>query len=150
MHELEDLLNYHKIEAKVRARFNARFSYNAIKERLPIGSSLRRHEFDLYERGRVIGGISTSRWKNRTKLKSNNTAGQDRAAAELLWLSLWLGAERRVHVLTDRRMATETFQRFQHGSFQTDITIYHYDRNKGTFARIGTLKPRGIGKRKGK
>src|ERR1700722_19599725 len=100
-------MNYHEIEEKVRRLFNKQLGYAAAKKRLPIGDATRKHESDIYEPRRGIGGIKTSPWKNRSG--TNNTGGQDRAAAELLWLNLWDGNERRVHVLTILEMANETF-----------------------------------------
>ena len=132
-------MNYLAIEEKVRRSFNEKLGYVAVKERLPIGHSSRTHKFDLFERGRLIGGISASPWRNRSG--SSNTGGQDRAAAELLWLSLWEGRERRVHVLTDFEMATQTFERFRYGRFPHRITILHYDRRQDSFQKIGVLKP---------
>ena len=77
--------NPHKIEEIVRGSYNSKYSYNARKETLPIGDQDAKHEFDLYETGKVIGGISTSPWKT-SKNCYNNTGGQDRISAELLWL----------------------------------------------------------------
>jgi hypothetical protein len=95
-------VTYIQIENKIRGLFNAANGFKAIKDYLPIGHSERLHEFDLYQPGKVIGGISTNPWK--TSNGYNNTGGQDRAAAELLWLSLWSGGEARCHVLTDLQM----------------------------------------------
>ena len=131
---------HHKIEATVRRLFNEKWRCNAEKKRRAIGNASPLHEFDLYDHGKLIGGISTSPWKNRTKSKTNNTGGQDRAAAELLWLDLWPDPERRVHVLTNYQMAAYTFERFRFGRFQHKITIYHCNRHTRTFTRIGTLK----------
>jgi len=72
----------HQIENLVRTEFNAENIRNAQKQTLSVGTGNAAHEFDLYETGKVIGGISTSPWFNRTK--GNNTGGQDRAATELL------------------------------------------------------------------
>lgn len=133
-------MNYCQIEQKVRKLFNKQWQGNAEKCRLPIGATTHKHEFDLYERGKVIGGISTSPWKNKTEKKTNNTGGQDRVASELLWLSLWTGKEKRLHILTDHEMAQNTFNRYKYGNFSVNIDIYHCDYKKRIFTKIGTLK----------
>lgn len=56
-----------KNEIIVRDSYNSKHSCNARKEILDIGDQGAKHEFDLYEEGKVIGGISTSPWKNKTK-----------------------------------------------------------------------------------
>jgi len=122
-----------RLKIRVRSLFNELWSANTEKCRLPIGDSDHKHESDLFEKGEVIGGIRTSPWKNRTEKKTNNTGGQDRAAAELLWLSLWPGTEKRIHILTDWEMAVKTYERFCYGSFPKRITIYNcdYSKNRG-------------------
>jgi hypothetical protein len=134
-------MSYITIEIEVRDLFNKTYGFNAVKRRLAIGNSDRRHEFDIYQPGKVIGGISTSPWTNRTEGKTGNTGGQDRAAAELLWLTIWVGEEKRCHVLTDLEMAKRTFERFQYGNFQQEITIYHCNRDEKLFTEIGILAP---------
>jgi hypothetical protein len=134
-------MSYLEVESQVRDWFNTAFGFHAIKVHLAIGNPDRTHEFDLFESNRIIGGISTSPWTNRTKEETNNTGGRDRAAAELLWLSVWVGNEKRCHVLTDREMAIRTFERFQYGNFPHEITIYHCNVVTQCFHEIGRLKP---------
>jgi hypothetical protein len=136
-------VSYLNIESEVRDWFNREYGFKAIKTVLPIGNPDCTHEFDLYEPRKVIGGISTSPWINRTDKKTTNTGGQDRAAAELLWLSIWVGDEMRCHVLTDLEMAGRTFERFRHGNFQHEITIYHCNLGAKRFTEIGILKSSG-------
>lgn len=75
-----------EIELEIRNHFNSCYRVNTEKDVIRIGSKGASHEFDLYECSKVIGGITTSPWKNRTG--SSNTGGQDRASTELLWLAL--------------------------------------------------------------
>ena len=126
-----------QIESLVRAEFNAANSTSAQKQTLSLGTWAASHEFDLYETNKVIGGISTSPWFNKSK--SNNTGGQDRAATELLWLSLWPGGEKRVHVLTDKEMAHRLFKRFSGARFPHRIEIQHFDIKAKKFNVVGTL-----------
>ena len=95
------------------------------------------HRFDIYEPKRFIGGISTSPWI--VGHSSNNTGGQDRVSTELLWLSLWEGDERRVMVLTNREMATRTFERWEGCPFRHPIDIIFCDLCKETLETIGSL-----------
>lgn len=127
----------HQIEALVRAEFNTANKVNAQKQTLSVGTSSASHEFDLYEKGKVIGGVSTSPWFNKSG--SNNTGGQDRAATELLWLSLWPSNEKRVHVLTDKEMTQRLFKRFAGSGFPHRIEIQHFNIKTKTFSVIGTL-----------
>jgi hypothetical protein len=126
-----------QIENLVRAEFNAANNVNAQKQTLSVGTGNASHEFDLYETGRVVGGISTSPWFNKSR--SNNTGGQDRAATELLWLSLWPGNEKRVHVLTDKEMAQRLFKRFSGAGFPHRIEIQHFGIKTKEFSVVGTL-----------
>ena len=76
----------HQTEEIVKSSYNSKYSCDASKKTLPIGAQGGKHEFDLYEEGKVIGGISTSPWK--TSNNNNNIGGQDRVSTELLWLIL--------------------------------------------------------------
>ncbi len=82
-------------EKTVRDEFNKLANTKAKKETVSFGESGPKHEFDIFEKDKVVGGVSTSPWFNKPNAqgrRSGNTAGQDRASAELLWLSLWQGA----------------------------------------------------------
>ena len=127
----------HQIESLVRTEFNNVNKINAQKETLRVGNGNTCHEFDLYENNKVIGGISTSPWLNKSC--TNNTGGQDRAATELLWLSLWKGPEKRVHILTDKEMANRLFNRFSGASFPYEIEIQHFNAKSKYFRVVGTL-----------
>ena len=100
----------HSIESMVRSEFDKVYNTNTIKSKRNVGKKGPFHEFDLYEINKIIGGVNSSPWLNQTG--SNNTGGQDRAATELLWLSLWQGSEKRVLVLTDKNMALNLFKKF--------------------------------------
>ena len=128
-----------RVEEEVRTEFNKLEQTRAKKATLLFGKerNVASHEFDLYEKNKVIGGISTSPWFN--KKRTSNTGGQDRAAAELLWLSLWHGRERRIHILTDEEMAKRLYKKFSGAIFQRNIEIHHFDLQKKKFSHIGTL-----------
>jgi len=126
-----------KKELEIRDLFNKREQVNACKAKLQIGREDAHHEFDLYEKGKVIGGISTSPWKCRTG--SANCGGQDRVSTELLWLTLWEGCERRVMVLSDREMAQKLFQRWRGCPFPHRIEIIHCNLSEKSFENIGVL-----------
>jgi hypothetical protein len=100
------------IESQVRTAFNAAHGTNATKQRVLMRGGLALHEFDMHDPSRLIGGISTSPWRN-VKSRTSNTGGQDRASTKLFWLSLWDGPERRVHLLTDREMAEKEAPAFE-------------------------------------
>jgi hypothetical protein len=124
----------HQIEVLVRAEFNKANTTSAKKQTLKLGSAAS-HEFDLFEKSKIVGGISTSPWFNKSG--SNNTGGQDRAATELLWLSLWPGDEKRVHVLTDKEMTDRLLQRFSGAGFPRRIEIQYFDVGANKFSIVG-------------
>lgn len=126
-----------KIEERVRTLFNRESQIEAVKIKLPVGQNKVKHEFDLYDKGKIIGGITTSPWKCKTG--SYNTGGQDRASTELLWLSLWAGDECRVMILTDREMADRLFKRWQGRPFPHQIEIFHCDLREKRLKKIGVL-----------
>ena len=130
-------MHYLKKEKTVRDQFNKLYSYETKKQRLEVGRKGAKHEFDLYQKGQLIGGVSTSPWHNKSG--TNNTGGQDRASAELLWLSLWNGKERRIHILTDLKMAKNLYSRYIGTPFRKPIEIMHYDQNKRKFSTVGKL-----------
>ena len=125
------------IEKQVRLHVNAQYKVDAQKKRLLVGQKAR-HEFDLYDPNKVIGGISTSPWQCSTG--SNNSGGQDRVSAELLWLSVWEGNERRIMVLTNHEMATNLFDRWEGCKFVHPIEIIYYNSSQKSFEPIGKLK----------
>lgn len=126
-------------EEDIRRLFNHIRNVNASKQRLHVGNGGAKHEFDLYEISRVIGGISTSPWTNKTQKRSTNTGGQDRLSTELLWLTLWEGKEARVVIVTDVEMAQKLIKRFQGCSFPYQIEIVHFDAASDVFTSVGFL-----------
>lgn len=131
-----------QIEKLVRDAFNTLASTSAKKETLSFGEGAPSHEFDIFEKNKVVGGVSTSPWFNKPKdgkRSTGNTAGQDRAATELLWLSLWQGPERRVHILTDTEMAERLFKKFSGTRFQKNVEILHFNIETSKFRHVGTL-----------
>jgi hypothetical protein len=87
------------IEASARAAVGRQFNCAPIRQHVVFPNGGTRHEFDIYVQGSLIGGVSTSPLK--VGAGNSNTGGCDRASSELLWLSLWPGDERRIHVLTE-------------------------------------------------
>ncbi|MDD5127752.1 MAG: hypothetical protein PHR43_06655 [Dehalococcoidales bacterium] len=133
-----ELLDYKRqIEEEARCCFNKVYDLNSKKKVLEVGEKGASHEFDIYEPQKVIGGITTSPWWNKTG--SNNTGGQDRVAAELLWLTMWDGNERRVMILTDKIMASRLFERWKGCHFPHTIEIIHYNPCSKEFDTIGLL-----------
>ena len=129
--------NPHAFEKIVRNSYNSKHSCNARKKTLPIGTQGAKHEFDLYEEGKVIGGISTSPWTNKTG--TNNTAGQDRVSTELLWLILWPGKEKRVLILTDHDMSKKIHEKFRGTPFAKKVHVFHFDLENKSFKKTGEL-----------
>ena len=130
-------MNKLKIESEIVSLFNSKNGTNAKKVVLQLGSDGASHEFDLCESDKVIGGITTSPWKNKTG--SPNTGGQDRASTELLWLTLWNGNERRVMLLTDREMADKLYKRWKGCPFPKRIEIIYCNLSQRKFDMVGTL-----------
>ena len=127
----------HQKEKLVRACYNKSNHVSTKKEKLSVGDSGASHEFDLYQKGKVIGGVSTSPWLNKSG--SNNTGGQDRAAAELLWLTLWSGKEKRVHILTNKEMVEKLYNRFKGAPLRKKVEILYFNLNTKKFVLKGIL-----------
>jgi len=127
-----------QIESAARQAIGRQYSCSPISRSLCCGEGGRvRHEFDIYAEGILIGGVSTSPPKNKSG--SSNTGGQDRASAALLWLELWRGTEKRIHVLTSKPMADWLVAHFQGALFRNPITIYHYDQHADVLHEVGRL-----------
>ena len=129
----EQIIRKRLLEKEMRNCLNAKFHYDSYLKILTVGQSL--HEFDVFQSNKIIGGITTSPWFNSTG--SNNTGGQDRVAAELLWLSLWQGQERRVMILSDETMADRICKKYQGCEFKHLIEIIYYDKDKKTLTEKG-------------
>lgn len=127
-----------EIEQKVRDALGKGLDCKIAKERLQL-SNQSVHEFDIFAAGKIIGGVSTSPYRNKTTKKTINTGGGDRACAELLWLTLWPGDEERTHVLTDRPMAEWLTKRFRGVQILHPITIRHFEVETGTLTEIGII-----------
>ncbi len=113
-------------ERRARDAFNGSQGTNSQKSRVTIGK--KQHEFDLYQEGVVVGGISTSPWRNRTPKRTNNSGGQDRVAAELFWLHLCSSARRKVLILKEKDMAGGINSRFGgSGFFSPTVEVWLYD-----------------------
>ena len=120
-------------ERKARDAFNRNEGTNAQKSRVTIGK--KQHEFDLYQEGVVVGGISTSAWLNRTAKRTNNSGSQDRVTAELLWLHFCRSAKRKVLILKEKDMAYGISSRFGGNSFFSPaVEVWLYDPTADTIA----------------
>lgn len=122
----KNLVSPASFEGMARNAFNDNQGTKAQKSVVTIGK--KQHEFDLYQEGVVVGGISTSPWLNRTIKRTNNSGGQDRVAAELLWLHLCNSAKRKVLILKEKDMADGINNRFGNsGFFSPAVEVWLYD-----------------------
>ena len=126
-----------QIEEKARAAINKLHDTQASSNKRNLSEGGPIHEFDIFQEEKIIGGVSTSPYL--TTKGNPNTGGRDRAIAELLWLSLWQGKEKRVHVLTCSSMAQWLFKRFVGANFPFPITIYWYCLEKDELEEVGGL-----------
>jgi hypothetical protein len=101
-----------------------------VREILGFPKTDKSHEFDIFSKGVGIGGVRTSPYPYYTNGNNMNTGGCDRAASEILWLSLGQGSEKRVHVFTDWDMSQWIIKRYQGPPFPFDKAIYHYDQER--------------------
>ena len=127
-----------EIEDKARLAAGRAFRCSPIRDSRPIGSDGQFHEFDIFCRDVVVGGVTTSPLS--TGGGNRNTGGCDRAASELLWMTLWPGSEVRVHVLTDKPLAERLVRRYRTADFPHPISIYHFDIGANKLDRIGILQ----------
>jgi len=125
------------IELSACKAINKLFHANASNQRIPFSVGGPSHEFDIFQEGVIVGGVSTSPLK--VGKGSPNTGGKDRVASELLWLTLWPGSEKRVHVLTDKDLADWLYNTYKGASFPKPIAIYHYETSSDTLTEIGEL-----------
>lgn len=128
-----------RLEAAARAAVGRSFPEAVLEKKkvdfdYPQGPE---HEFDIYAEGVVIGGVSTGTFF--TAQGNANTACRDRACAELLWLMLWRGPEKRKYVATDRLMAEWLIRRFARTRFYQTIEILHYDSEQDKLVSLGHL-----------
>ena len=125
-------------EKMARDAFNKSQGTEAQKSVVSIGKV--QHEFDLYQEAVVVGGISTSPWFNRTAKRTNNSGGQDRVAAELLWLHLCKSARRKVLILKEKDMADGINHRFGgSGFFSPTMEVWLFNPTDGTLIRHSDL-----------
>lgn len=127
------------LEAVARDAFNAVFDCRAQPATPIVGGRTARHAFSMVDPGRVVGAIIVAPWRERMLPESVPTPGQDRATAELLWLTLWEGPERRVLVVTDLDMAQGLITRF-HGCYvPAHIDVLHFDLAAHSFYLAGRV-----------
>jgi hypothetical protein len=120
-----------EFEALARNAFNRSQGTSVRKSVVSIGRC--RHEFDLYQEGVIAGGVSTSPWTNKIAKHTNNSGGQDRVAAELLWLHLCDSAKRRVLILKENDMVEGIDHRFgRSGFFDPPVEVWVFDAARDT------------------
>lgn len=113
-------------ERRARDAFNKSQGTNSQKSVVTVGK--KQHEFDLYQEGVAVGGISTSPWRNRTPKHTNNSGGQDRVATELFWLHLCSSARRKILILKEKDMADGINGRFGGSAFFSPrVEVWLYD-----------------------
>lgn len=88
------------------------------------------YSFQIYAKGVVIGCANST---------PSNEASCDRACAELLWLTLWPGAEQRVYVVADEYKARLLVKLFTDKPFPRPITVYRYDRERDELIVVANL-----------
>ncbi len=127
------------LESTVRDAFNAVFDCIAQPASPIVGGRAARHPFSLFDPARVIGAIVAAPWRDRALQEQSSSPGQDRATAELLWLTLWEGPERRVLVVTDLDMAQGLITRF-HGCYvPAQVDVLHFDSAARSFYLAGRV-----------
>jgi hypothetical protein len=127
------------VEAAVRAAFDRSCGASSARARLAVGRRGAEHEFALHVPGRVIGAIVTARWAGVVDAGSGTTPGPDRASAELLWLSLWEGRERRVLVATDLELAQRLVGRYAGCYLPAQVEVHHCDVASGSLYLAGRI-----------
>jgi len=125
------------LEASARQVITRFFNTSVLNQRVTFSEGRPLHEFDIFEKNTVMGGVSTSTLK--TDNRNANTGGKDRAASELLWLTLWPGERKRLHVLTDKSLADWLYKTYKGAALQHRVTIYHYETNSQVLTEIGVL-----------
>lgn len=126
------------IEAAARAAAGRKYGCSPVRRTAGLGHRGPSREFDIFCKGVVVGGVTTSPLK--TSGGNYNTGGCDRACSELLWLTLWPGNESRIHIMTDRVLADWLHTRYKGAAFPFPVTIFHYDRASDKLARVGVLR----------
>jgi hypothetical protein len=127
------------LEPLARAAFDQAFGTRSVRQRLAVGRRGAEHEFALHAPGAVIGAIITERWAGAADPRSGTTSGQDRASAELLWLCLWEGRERRVLIATDLELAQRLVARYAGCFLPTQVEVHHCDIASGSLYLVGRL-----------
>jgi hypothetical protein len=127
------------LEPAVRAAFEQAFGVSTARQRLAVGRRGAEHEYAVHAPGEVIGAIVTARWAGPADPRSGTTSGQDRAAAELLWLCLWEGRERRVLLATDLELAQRLAARYQGCYLPAQVEVHHCDLPSGSMYLAGRL-----------
>ncbi len=121
-------------EDAIRAAWNRHQNCNCLKVKVNVGA--RSHEFDLYEHGAWIGGITTAKYHVGNG-RNTNTACVDRGLGEVLWLTLHQGPEARVLVFTDLALAQAIIARLGGAGVNPMINVYQW--NEQTFQAVGQI-----------
>jgi hypothetical protein len=127
-----------QFEEMARDAFNKSQGTKARKFVVSIGKT--QHEFDLYQKVVVAGGISTSPWVNRTVKHTNNSGGQDRVVAELLWLHLCNSVKRKVLILKEKDMADGINKRLGGNDFfSPTVEVWLYNSTTDNITHLSNL-----------
>lgn len=126
-------------EEIIRKCFNEKFKLKTRKEKhVKVGT--KEHEYDIYQEGKVAGGITTGKSKtSRSKGKNPNSGSRDRACREILWLNLVEDVKRRVLVVTDQGMFDYLVRQFKGANFNKKIEIMLFNYENKTFIKTDNL-----------
>jgi hypothetical protein len=115
-------------EPLIRAAFNEQFDCNAERRVVPVGRKSATHDFALHDAGKVLGAIVPA-----------SERSFEVASAEILWLCLWEGPERRVVITGELGLAQRLITVFHGCYFPTQIEAFHFDAASKSFYRTGRL-----------
>lgn len=115
-------------EATIRAVFNEQFGSAAERRVVAVGRKTATHEFALHDTGKILGCIVPA-----------SKGSFEIASAEILWLCLWEGPERRVVITAELGLAQRLITVFHGCYFPTQIEAFHFDAASKSFYRTGRL-----------
>lgn len=116
------------LEPVIRAAFNQQFECATERRIVPVGRKTAMHEFALHDAGKVLGAIVPP-----------SSRAFEFASAEILWMCLWEGPERRVVITTELELAQHLITVFHGCYFPTQIEAFHFDAAAKSFYRAGRL-----------
>jgi hypothetical protein len=116
------------LEPAIRAVFNEQFGSVAERRVVAVGRKTATHEFALHDPGKILGCIVPA-----------SKGSFEFASAEILWLCLWEGPERRVVITAELGLAQRLITVFHGCYFPTQIEAFHFDAASKSFYRTGRL-----------